>query len=82
MSGDTVPYLRWRLEHGELPKRRPPRAAVLLVGTNDLRDAKVVYEYEAGDGATMEGRAAAVEAAAPGIANRYRRPFDLSVTCC
>ena len=72
MSGDTVAYLRWRLEHGELPTARPPRVAVLLIGTNDLRDAKALYEYEAGEGATAEGRSAAVEDAARGIASRCR----------
>ena len=70
MSGDTVAYLRWRLEHGELPRARPPRVAVLLVGTNDLRDAKALYEHEAGDGATVEGRAAAVLASARDIGAR------------
>jgi hypothetical protein len=74
MSGDTVANLRWRLENGELPRRRPPRAVVVLVGTNDLRDAKAVYEHEAGDGATAEGRAAAVQAAAPDIAERCVSP--------
>ena len=70
MSGDTVAYLRWRLEHGELPKARHPRVAVLLVGTNDLRDAKALYEYEAGDGATAAGRSAAVADAARDIGSR------------
>ena len=70
MSGDTVAYLRWRLEHGELPAARPPRVAVLLVGTNDLRDAKALYEYEAGDGATVEGRSGAGADAARDIASR------------
>ncbi len=70
MSGDTVAYLRWRLEHGELPRARLPRVAVLLVGTNDLRDAKALYEHQAGDGATVEGRAAAVLASARDIGAR------------
>ncbi len=70
MSGDTVAYLRWRLEHGELPRARPPRVAVLLVGTNDLRDAKALYEHQAGDGATVAGRAAAVLASARDIGSR------------
>ena len=78
MSGDTVAYLRWRLDNGELPRRLPPRATVLLVGTNDLRDAKAVYEHEAGDGATVEGRAAAVQAASTDIADRRGCPFMLS----
>ena len=70
MSGDTVAYLRWRLEHGELPKVKPPRVAVLLVGTNDLRDAKALYEHQAGDGATVEGRSAAVLASSRDIGGR------------
>ena len=70
MSGDTVAYLRWRLEHGEMPRARPPRVAVLLVGTNDLRDAKALYEHQAGADATPEGRSAAVLASARDIGGR------------
>lgn len=29
----------WRMRHGELPLRRRPRLAVILIGTNDVRIA-------------------------------------------
>lgn len=36
IGGDQTFHLRWRLLNGELPARRHPRLAVLLIGTNDL----------------------------------------------
>ena len=57
--------------NGELPVLRHPTAVVLLVGTNDLRDAKIAagaLSAVKGDPATA---ALAVRAAAPDIADRY-----------
>ena len=35
-AGDTVKKLLWRLKNGEVPLKREPRVAVVLVGTEDL----------------------------------------------
>lgn len=35
ISGDQSGHLMWRLQHGEWPPV-PPRAVILLIGTNDL----------------------------------------------
>ena len=70
MSGDTVANVAWRLQHGELPRARAPRAAVLLAGTNDLRDAKVYFDHKAPVKGDADGAAAAVLDAAPGISDR------------
>ena len=39
-AGDQTGHLLWRLVHGEVPKRRQPMAAILLIGTNDLGQAR------------------------------------------
>lgn len=39
-AGDQTGHLLWRLVHGEVPKKRVPRAAILLIGTNDLGRAR------------------------------------------
>ena len=67
MSGDTTGNLKWRLMNGELPVLRHPTAVVLLVGTNDLRDAKVAAGPLKGNPVTAQ---LAVKAAAPSIADR------------
>jgi len=35
VDGDRTEHLRWRLDHGNLAGR-PPQAAIVLIGTNDL----------------------------------------------
>ena len=35
-AGDQVGHLEWRLENGDIPKAHHPRAAVVMIGTNDL----------------------------------------------
>jgi hypothetical protein len=39
-AGDQTGHLLWRLLHGEVPGRRQPKAAILLIGTNDLGRAR------------------------------------------
>jgi hypothetical protein len=39
-AGDQTGHLLWRLMHGEVPNRRVPKAAILLIGTNDLGRAR------------------------------------------
>ena len=35
-TGDTTANLWWRLQNGEVPTAAPPKAVVILIGTNDL----------------------------------------------
>ncbi len=35
-AGDTVKKLMWRMKNGEVPLKREPRVAVVLIGTEDL----------------------------------------------
>ena len=70
MSGDTTGNVRWRLMHGELPRLRHPAAVVLLVGTNDLRDARVSASALKVNKGNLVAAGLAVKAAAPSIADR------------
>ena len=36
LAGDQVGHLWWRVQNGEVPSRRHPKAVVVLIGTNDL----------------------------------------------
>ncbi|KAL6771042.1 hypothetical protein ACKKBF_B33690 [Auxenochlorella protothecoides x Auxenochlorella symbiontica] len=40
IAGDGVDSLAWRLFHGELPTRNPPKVIVLNIGSNDLERAR------------------------------------------
>ncbi len=44
-AGDRTEHLYWRLQNGEGPKDLKPRAAVLLIGTNDLTNVFDVRPY-------------------------------------
>ena len=35
IAGDQIGHLWWRMLNGQLP-RKPPKVAVVLIGTNDL----------------------------------------------
>jgi lysophospholipase L1-like esterase len=35
-EGDQAAHLMWRLQNGQLLKRRQPRVIVVMIGTNDL----------------------------------------------
>ena len=35
-AGDQAAHLQWRLEHGQLYRRRAPKVLVVMIGTNDL----------------------------------------------
>lgn len=35
-AGDTVKKLLWRMKNGEVPLKKEPRVAVVLIGTEDL----------------------------------------------
>ena len=71
MSGDTTGNVRWRLLHGELPAAKQPAAAVLLAGTNDLRDSKVLaVDFSAASKRDPAAASRAVREAAPAIADR------------
>ena len=35
-AGDQANNLMWRLQHGEVFYKHPPKVAVVLIGTNDL----------------------------------------------
>ena len=39
-AGDQVGHLEWRLKNGDIPKAHHPRAAVIMIGTNDLGAAQ------------------------------------------
>ena len=71
MSGDTTGNVRWRLLHGELPVVKHPVAVVLLAGTNDLRDAKVVaVDSNAATKGDPMAASRAIRDSAPIIADR------------
>ena len=51
-AGDTVSKLLWRMKNGEVPLKREPRVAVVLVGTEDLvspacRESNAVHKAAA-----------------------------------
>ena len=35
-AGDQISHLQWRMLHGDIPAVHPPKAAVVLIGINDL----------------------------------------------
>lgn len=39
-AGDQVGHLEWRLQNGDIPQRHHPKAAVIMIGTNDLGAAQ------------------------------------------
>ena len=59
-AGDTTANLWWRLQNGELPTAAPPKAAVIMIGTNDLGYAEACFRSEQ---ATLD--------AVPGTAARW-----------
>lgn len=76
MSGDTVAGLHWRLLHGELPVKRQPRFVIVLIGTNDLKDAKLARDASpaARNRVTAED---AIAEAAPAVAQGIGRILGL-----
>lgn len=46
-AGDRTINLMWRLQNGELPQSKPPKAVVLLVGAHDLLALSVAGATEA-----------------------------------
>lgn len=46
-AGDQVGHLWWRVQNGEVPIRRHPKAVVILIGTNDLTADDCLTDEEA-----------------------------------
>ncbi|KAK9829121.1 hypothetical protein WJX72_004014 [[Myrmecia] bisecta] len=66
IAADQIEHLHWRLLNGEMPTVHPPRAAVVLIGTND-------FEAAGRCGAGEQG----MTAAADGVGDRLERVLGL-----
>lgn len=60
---DQASNLLWRMQHGEVFVRHPPKVAILLIGTNDLGAGGSCSRGE--PGATAAASGTAVRSAAP-----------------
>jgi lysophospholipase L1-like esterase len=74
-TGDTTANLWWRLQHGELPTAAPPKAVVILIGTNDLGYTEACFKSQAANSAAAIGTAARwlLLVAFPAVAGRTMR---------
>lgn len=71
IAGDQTRHLLWRLRQGNIPER-PPRAALLLIGTNDTTNRAAPAEVARAGSAPSWRR----------CASACRRPRSSSSGCC
>ena len=55
LPGDTTANLLWRIQNGELPIAAPPKAVVIMIGTNDIGYTEACFRSEADNTAAALG---------------------------